>query len=185
MKNEAKRFDSAVQKRGGSNLDLSADSEMFTRFREALDNKIFLTGEEKLFEGEMVDMAHFEFMMACLKLPDDVNRYHLQQFYASLWPYIKKVMDTFRSLDNAFEVIVADQEVVLKKHAENHLDLQLYKKFFKDLPNEYRMKFKKYREEHVAEIERQKEAAIEREKKFRTDQLSAKEKKALERKFKV
>lgn len=185
MTKEAKRFDSAVKKQEGSKLDISANSKMFKDFRYALDNKVWLRSEPIQFEGEMIDMAQFEFMMATLKLPQSVNRYDLQQFYASLWPYIKKIIDSYESLDQGFETIVFDQQEVLNKYAEQSLELKLYKKFYKDLPNEYRMKFKKYKQEHEERIEEQKKEALEREEKFRADKLSKQEQKALERKFGV
>lgn len=183
MSNEAKRFNTAVNESDKTYFDVGGGSEMFRRFNEALTQKIWLTGKEVEFEGEMIDMNHFEFMMACLKLPPEVNRYHLQQFYASLWPYIKKIVNSYKSLDTAFALIVNDQEEVLKNYANQNLELDISKRFFKTLPNEYRMKFKKFKEAEEERIEKAKEAAIEREKAFREKIVAKKEKKDLERKY--
>lgn len=182
---EAKRFNSAVKKQEGSKFDTSVDSQMFKDFMYALENKVWLRSEPIEFEGEMIDMAQFEFMMACLTFPNDVNRYHLQQFYASMWPYVKKIIDSYESLDNAFNLIEQDQIEVLNKYANQNMELQLYKKFYKDLPNEYRMKFKRYKEKHEKEIAEKMEEAKAREDAFMKNHEDAKSKKELERRFKV
>lgn len=183
MSNEAKRFDTAVNESDKTYFDVGGGSEMFRRFNEALTQKIWLIGKEVDFEGEKVDMNHFEFMMACLKLPTEVNRYHLQQFYANLWPYIKKIVNSYKSLDSAFELIVNDQQTVLKKYADQNLELDIYKRFFKTLPNEHRMKFKSFRKAEQERIDKAMELAVAREEAFKNTVTVKKNKKDLERKY--
>lgn len=182
---EAKRFSTAVKEDGVLDLDIGPNSKMFSKFHEALAHKIWLIGIETEFEGEMIDLSHFEFMMASLQMPKDVNRYHLKQFYASMWPYIKKVINSYKSLDQGFDTIVVEQERVLKNYGLQNMELKLMKDFYDDLPNEYRMKFKYYKERHEKKMAELTEKAIQKEKDFRENLDSKQAQKTLERKFKI
>ena len=186
MSKEAKRFNTAVKKQTGSTFDVptSANSDRFNDFRYALENKVWLRSEPVEFEGEMVDMAQFEFMMACLNL-GNVNRYDLQRFYASLWPYIEKIVLSYESLDNAFNTLEQDQIEVLNKYAKQNMELKLYKNFFKTLPNDIRTHFHHIRDQHNEDMEAKIKEAQEREKEFMNNYEDKKAKKALERKFRV
>lgn len=185
MSKDVSRFDKTMNRKEGSILDVAANSEMFSRFNDALTFKLWLLGDKVEFEGEMIDMTHFEFMLASLKMPQEVNRYHLKQFYASLWPYIQKIVDNYKSLDVGFETIVKDQDLVMKKHADQHLELSCYKDFIALLPTEHTINFKAYLKQRVSEINQLKRVAIAREEKFIAKQKKTQKKKTFERVIKI
>lgn len=184
--NEAKRFDSTVVKQKGSNLDsvTNANSDRFKDFMYALENKVWLRSEPVEFEGEMIDMAQFEFFLAAVNF-GEANRYDMQRFYATMWPWIEKIILSYESLDRAFNVIEQDQIEVLNKYAKQNMELKLYKEFFKTLPNEIRTQFHHLRDAHEKEMQEKIEEAKEREKEFMDNYNDKKSKKALEKKFSI
>ena len=146
------RKQKAINRKQLSSLVYTLDSNVDQRWREAYKHKIFLVGEERESPyGGKVDFAHFDFMLSHLKWTQPKGFSWaktclelLQVFWIQLYPYLKNIITEYERIELGFEDVVADQNLVLKKFADQNLELKIYQQFIKKQSEEMQEEFAEY-----------------------------------------
>jgi len=137
---------------------LDFDADKISRYREALEKKYFLLGEEHPdAQGLKADWAHFEFILAAhgkqlTGAPTDLILMRI--FWSIVWEYLGPFIKSYETLSENFEMIKDDMESIIVTDAERKMELDLHEEWMKKhAPNIIRCEFRAWAKEKRDEIE--------------------------------
>lgn len=171
-KREAREFDVLIKKRQSAVID-SLNDETEELWKQAYTHRQWIAGEPiTLPNGDKVDMAMFDMIVATMHLQQSDMRSMLtllQKFWGELYPYVENLLNHLNHYKVKFKELYGVEERTLRNFALQNLELQCRQLFMKeaaertkkgetfDLEEEFQQFHKEFKEKSDAEIAKIKE----------------------------
>lgn len=134
-------------------LDLAGmfDESKMKRYQYAMEKKAILLDKE---DEDGIDYTHMDFVLSVAKFPEGLTNYRaIKFFWKQLWPYLKKLMDSYENFYERFRTMIDEQEEVLRNHAELDHKFKWTVKYLESIG--HKDKYNAYVRQQIAEIRKQ------------------------------